>query len=249
SAPEARAFLLRALDDPDPYLRAAAARAAPDVAELRPALLRATRDSEVRVREASVLRSGELGLAAAVPDLRERLQRDAWPLVRVAAAQALSRYRDVPDLDGVLAAALSDPAPSVRAASVRALGRRGASGSVALILERFKDPAEAAPVRAGAAEALGELCATSALEPLSAALQRMLGERPAADDLLVGTAAISALGRLHPPDLEQRFAPLLGKESPPVLRHLALVAGVARPHCASGKVVVPSSASSEREQR
>lgn len=202
------AFLSSALGDADPELRASAARVAPDLPALRSALITRTRDAAVRVRESSVSRLGELAPEAGAPALVERLATDPWPLVRSAAARALGAASfPSPVVDAALARALEDTAPEVRALSARALGRRGATAQLEAIAGRFLDDKESTEVRAAAATALGELCATRYVDALTTAAQRMLRERPSPDAVQLGSAALSALGRSSPPDLEQRLQP------------------------------------------
>lgn len=220
----ARAFLESALVDPDAYLRSAAVRVAPELSQLHGALLGSTRDSEVRVREAGVLRLGELRLPASASALRERLVEDPWPLVRASAAQALALLGPAPELDRALGAALEDTSPSVRSAALRALGRRGAIASLPAIRARFKDEQETPEVRASAAQALAALCDQGSLEALGQAVSRLLSERPSADDLLVGAAAVTALGQLRPADLAARLQPLSRARNRPVLGQLATAA-------------------------
>jgi HEAT repeats len=221
---QARGFLQRSLVDPDVYLRQAAARALPALSELESGLIAATRDPQVGVREASVLRLGEQRSTAAAGALRERLAEDAWPRVRVSAAQALAGLGPSPALDEALVEALEDPAEGVRAASLRALGRRGASAFLPAVRERFADPEEGAAVRAAAAQALAELCDRSSLEALTRATQELLGERPSSDAALLGGAAVAALGRIHPADLAQRLAPLAARGNQPALAQLVQAA-------------------------
>lgn len=220
----ARAFLQRSLRDPDGYLRMAAARLLPPLAELQGPLLAATRDPEVRVREASVARLGEWRWPVAAAALNERLRDDAWPLVRAGAAHALTGMGPAAALDAALAESLEDASDVVRAAALRALGQRGARGYLPELRERFSDEEELASVRAAAAQALAQLCDAAALPALTEAAQALLGERSDADDMLIGSAAIAALGRLHPPDLERRLAGFAQARQRPALVQLAAAA-------------------------
>ncbi len=79
-------------------------------------------------------------------------------------------------------------------------------------------------MRGAAAQALAALCDHGSLQALTEAVSRLLAERPSADDLLVGTAAVTALGQLGPADLAQRLQPLLGARNRPVLGQLATAA-------------------------
>jgi hypothetical protein len=225
-------FSIQALRDPDPDLRATAARSAPDMAQLHAPLIAATRDTGVRVREGSALRLGELGVAVATPALVERLRDDRWPRVRSAAARALARVGPSASVDQELAEALEDDAPSVRAVAARALGSRGASSQLPAIVERFQDGDEDAAVRAAAVRALADLCDSSQLDDLTHAVSK-LANRPSPDDIVLGVAAAVALGRLAPVDLEQRLTPLSRAEPTPMIQRWLTLARQSRERCAS----------------
>jgi hypothetical protein len=79
-------------------------------------------------------------------------------------------------------------------------------------------------VRASAAQALAALCDQGSLQALTEAASRLLGERPSADEMLVGTAAVTALGQLRPADLARRLEPLSRARNKPVLGQLATAA-------------------------
>jgi HEAT repeat protein len=215
--PGAARFVEAALKDPDPYLRASAARVAPSVASTLPLLASAARDAAVRVREAAALRLGELGPAAAAPVLTERLAGDDWPLVRRAAAGALASVGPSAAVDAALLSALADAAPGVRSAALRGLGARRVRSAVPAIAERLGDGEEVAPVRAAAVAALADLCDTTQLDALTRAAQPLLADRPAPDDVIVAGAALAALGRIAPADLETRLAPFAARADRPGL--------------------------------
>lgn len=223
-------FTMVALRDPDPHLRATAARAAPGLPEVQAPLIAATRDVGVRVREGSALRLGELGAATATAALVERLHDDRWPRVRSAAARSLARVGPSAAVDDALVAALADVAPSVRAVALRALGSRGARASLPAIIERFHDTEEDVTVRAAAARALADLCDASQLDDLTRAAAKLV-DRPSLDDIALGSAAVFALGRLAPPDLEQRLAPLARAEPTPMVQRWLALARQSRERC------------------
>lgn len=217
-APAAGSFIEAALRDEDQHLRLGAARVAPP--RFAAALVALSRDPAVRVREAAAARLGEPGFAGATPALIERLRADDWPLVRSAAARSLAGAGPSGDADAALHAALDDGSADVRAAALRGIGQRGYRAAVPSIVERLRDPQEAPAVRASAARALGDLCDTSQLDELTRAAQALLADRPAPDDVSVGTAALGALGRLHPADLEQRLRPFADVKSRPALEQM-----------------------------
>jgi HEAT repeat protein len=217
-------FIDAALRDPDPYLRGAAARVAPALPRIAPALVAASRDPAVRVREAAAVRLGELGLADASPALIERVRGDEWPLVRGAAARSLGSLGPSAGADGALTAAVRDASPDVRSAALQALGQRGARSALPAIAERLQANDEVAAVRAAAARALAELCDTSQLETLTRAARALLADRPSPDDVTVGGAALAALGRIAPADLEQRLAPFASAKPRPGVEHMVELA-------------------------
>lgn len=215
--PQAAAFVEAALKDADPYLRGAAARRSPALPRLRGLLLQASRDPGVRVREAAALRLGELGVPGAAPVLIERLRDDRWPLVRSAAARSLSAVGAAPSVDAALVEALEDAAPGVRAEALRGLGERAARSAVPQITSRLRDEEEAPVVRAAAASALARMCDASQLDELTRLSRALLAERASPEAVTLGGAALAALGRLAPADLEQRLAPFTAAAARPAL--------------------------------
>jgi HEAT repeat protein len=213
-------FIEAALNDADPYLRGAAVRLSPPLVRLEPRLLQASRDPGVRVREAAALRLGELGVTRAAAALIERLRDDRWPLVRSAAARSLAAVGPAPGVDAALVAALADAAPNVRVEALRALGARGARSAVPRIAARLRDEHEVAVVRAAAVSALAGMCDASQLDELTRLSRALLADRPAPDDVVVASAALAALGRLAPADLQQRLAPFQAATSRPALAAL-----------------------------
>lgn len=225
----AASFLGAALRDADPELRFGAARVAP--AQFGPSLVALSRDPVVRVREAAAARLGEPGFSGAAPALIERLREDAWPLVRSAAARSLSGVGASEQADAALVAALDDAAPDVRAAALRGLGHRGARSAAHAIAERLRDVKETPAVRAAAASALGDLCDASQLDELTRAARALLADRPSPDDVTLGSAALAALGRLHPADLEKRLAPFADVKARPALEQMVEAARNAERRC------------------
>jgi HEAT repeat protein len=226
-------FIDAGLRDPDPYLRGAAARVAPSTPRTAPGLIAATRDAAVRVREAAVVRLGELGLAAATPALIERVGRDEWPLVRGAAARSLGSLGPSEGADAALTAAVRDGSPNVRSAALEALGQRGARSALPAIAERLQAPDEVAAVRAAAARALAELCDTSQLDALTRAARALLADRPSPDDVTVGGAALAALGRIAPADLERRLSPFATAKPRPGVEHMVELARRSERRCSA----------------
>lgn len=83
-------------------------------------------------------------------------------------------------------------------------------------------------MRGAAARALGELCDLSVLDELTRAALRLLVDRPSPADVSLGNAALSALGRLAPADLERRLAPLVAAKGRPDVELLVNRAGQKR---------------------
>jgi len=227
--PIARSFIDAALRDEDPHLRLGAARVAPP--GFASALLTLGRDPSVRVREAAASRLGEPGFSGASNTLIERLRDDEWPLVRRAAARSLAGTGASPAADAALISALGDTSPEVRAAALWGLGRRGTRSAAPAIAERLADANEGPTVRAAAARALGDLCDTSQLDELTRAAHALLADRPSPDDVTLGAAALAALGRLRPADLEQRLSPFAGVKSRPLLEQMLEAARNAPERC------------------
>jgi HEAT repeat protein len=229
----ARAFLARALgSDPDAHVRAQAARVIQGQADaFRAGLLRAVDDSAMRTRQAAIETLGRLRAGFAAPALARRLSADPWPQVRSTAADALARIGPSPALDRALADALADRVASVRERAVHALGARHATRYADRIRASLTDHDEAPAVRAEAARALGTLCDARALSTLTGLARRLANPLATPQAETIGMGALEALGRLHPPDLAQRLAPLLSPRAPPGVRDAARAALAAQPVC------------------
>jgi HEAT repeat protein len=221
----ARAFLRRSLAaDPSPHIRTQAARAIADVNTFRAELLRAVDDEHVRVREAAVEKLGERAAAFAGGPIARRLESDPWPLVRAASATALGRLAPDPALDDALADALEDASVHVRAPAAKALGLRRAVEHAAKLRDLLRDDEQAAEVRSAAAGALGELCDRESLDLLTAHARRLADPLLAEDGRMISPAALRALTRIHPPDLQKRLEPLLAAGAPQLARSAARAA-------------------------
>lgn len=228
--PAAEAFLSRSMvSDPSPLVRSASAEVVSEVGTLaarrrglQSALLRAVEDDNVRVRAAAARSLGAAGYATAQAALRARLLDDAWPLVRIEAAEGLGALGVDPSIDESLATALEeDESPLVRARAARALGRRGASAHAELLRDVFSDSESPPEVRREAATALGALCDAESVDELTEQAEKLMDMRlePAVRSL--SSAALRALGRIHPEDLASRLRPFTAKQSPPPVHALA----------------------------
>ena len=220
--PSALSYLRRALAvDPDPHIRAQAARLVVDPKPLQRELVRALSDPGVRVREATLRTLSSKHGAFAGKAIADRLRRDPWPLVRAAAADALGELGPGPEHDRALFEALKDESRHVRSPVLRALGRRGARQYAAAVRERLEDSDEELTVRVAAAEALGRMCDAQAVDELTDYALLLGDPMGAGPTRVIAPAALRALGRIHPPDLAQRLRPLLGKEAPTLARQAA----------------------------
>ena len=220
SDPPLRASLAQALaSDPDPHLRTQALSVLKDPAPFADQVSVALSDPDVRVRQAAIRASS--GLPSAVPVLSERLAKDPWPLVRMAAADALADAKSAPSAGAALSRAIDDPSPHVRAHVIVALGEHRASAEVGKIRARLQDEEEYPMVRAAAAQALAALCDTSSLDSLTSYAQKLLDPMATAQDHMIGSAALLALGDMHPADLAKRLAPLRAKGAPAQAREAA----------------------------
>ena len=228
----ARAFVSKAIQsDADARVRARASDVARDVEVFAHELLRAVDDPEVRVREAGIRSLGEARAAFAATALARRLQSDPWPLVRGASADALGRLGPEVQVDAVLARALGDESDLVRRQSVLALGDRRALSHAPQIRERLDDGEETEGVRAGAATALGNMCDTGSVDRLTKHARKLGDPTLSGPERTVSSAALFALGRVRPRDLEQRLAPLLDPRLPSSIRQAARAALTARTSC------------------
>ena len=205
--------------DPDPRFRAQALGVVKDPAQFSTQIESALNDPDVRVREAAVRASS--GLPSTVPALSERLAKDPWPLVRIAAADALAAAKGSPSAASALSRAIEDESPHVRAHVIVALGEHQVRSDLEKIQARLRDEEEYPMVRAAAAQALAALCDTSSLDTLTSYAQKLLDPMATAQDHLIGSTALLALGDMHPADLETRLKPLRAKGAPPQARQAA----------------------------
>jgi HEAT repeat protein len=201
AGPRGEARLVRALDEPDPPLRAAAAHALArrGAADAAPALLRRLQlvsdgAEDEAAEERAALTDALIGVARATHDAAARRAvtellassfEGAGEGVRLAIARVLGALRDGAHAS-LLALLAQDPSAPVRRAAVASLaGVPGVASGEAL---RLALADEAASVRIAAATALGESGDPKALE----ALERLLGD----DDALVRAAAVRAIAEL-----------------------------------------------------
>jgi HEAT repeat protein len=217
--------------DADPAVRAHAAARAAGVAGAIAALARAVEsDGSPRVREAAL----ESLAGAKTPPLgaiTRRLAEDEWTFVRSAAAAALASFAPEPHVDGALEKAIADRAPPVREAVIAALGAHGDRRAASDIRARVENEHEVLEVRLAAVKALVALCDRPSIDVLTALARRAALPMASDEDTLIGSAAIEALGTLHPADLNARLAPLAARDAPADARAAAARALATPPGC------------------
>ncbi|MDX2051934.1 MAG: HEAT repeat domain-containing protein [Polyangiaceae bacterium] len=216
-------------------LRAQAAASIRAIQRFEPSLLSLAGDTHVRVREAALGVLADKKASFAEPALAELLHEDPWPLVRSGAARALSLLPGRGIADEALTRALRDDSVQVRARAAEALGARRTPQATEPLIAHMNDPEEALDVRVAAASALGEMCATSALQTLTQRALELTDLTAPSDAQLLGRAALRAVVRLNPADLKARLSPLLAKPTPAAVRAATSRAlSATLPRCAAG---------------
>lgn len=153
---------------------------------VRPALMQALRDRDIRVRYNAVHALGELGIGEAVDAVAVVALGDGHAGVRAAATQALGKARQ-PRIVAILAEALRDTEWSVRGSAATALGMLGDPEAIHPLSLALRDIS--ADVRFHAASALGVIGHREAIPALVQALD---------DEVLtVQTACADALEKIN----------------------------------------------------
>lgn len=215
-------FLVRTMSaDRQPDVRARAARVAPAQGELLARLIQAATDEQMRVRLAAIENLGEQRVSGAQRVLVDRLESDAWPVVRAQAARALASLGQSAATDDALAEAASeDLSPHVRRPAVIALGRRQTRSQLDVVRLTFREDVDP-HVRAAAAESLGALCDTQALPELTEHALALTRFDISAEQGILGRSALNALGRIQPSNLKATLAPFFSDKVPTPTRYLA----------------------------
>jgi hypothetical protein len=194
--------------DDDPRIRAHAADVAKGNKDFAAALTQASSDKDARVREASQrsLATAPIGVDAQ-RSLANALGTEVWTFVKRASLAALASSTDDATVDATLAKAIeTEEQPIVRSDILNALGARGATSARETILARAADDGEALFVRVTALEALGGLCDTQSLPDLTKLAQK--GSTAGSEsEAKLAMAAIAALGKIHPQNLDKLLAP------------------------------------------
>lgn len=212
-------FALALARDPEWAVRARAAELAIKIPGVQREVIQALDDAEPRARDAALHAVTEQRLSAAAVTVGSRLLNDPWTFVRVSAAGAMGAMPPSPDIDTTLGSALADPSPRVRVAILEALGVHRAQSQAPGVRERLERD-KAPEVRTAAAGALAQMCDPGALDALTD-LAGKLASPIDADEATLGLAAVDALGKIHPPDLERRLARLAAKGVRPVVQRAA----------------------------
>jgi HEAT repeat protein len=154
---EAAGQLIKALEHPDPVVRAGAARVIGRLAvsSAADALFKAINDGKAEVRYAAMSALGDVRDPRAVQSLTEQFNYYGKGPGAVAALDALARIGH-PSSVGLFKASLSSKDPALRRAAAEGLGRAGAKAEVeSLQIDSTMD--ESNPVRAAVAFALLKL--------------------------------------------------------------------------------------------
>jgi HEAT repeat protein len=128
--------------------------------------------------------------------------------VRRASAKALGALPAEARGNEALSDALSDEAPSVRAASAESLGARRVTAAAEALRDRLEDPREHFEVRRASAAALGALCDRDSTDTLWKLVRRVDDPMATVEERALGEASLAALARIAPPDLEEKLDPL-----------------------------------------
>ena len=229
----AAAFVEKAISaDPDIHVRARAAEVAGELPSLLDPLGRALDDADPRVRDAAC------SVGRIVDPKGSKVQPRPWPAnlfagaakllvsdpftyVRGHSADVLLGVPPGDEADRPLDKSLGDLSPVVRARAVEILGRRGALRYADDIRERLDDEEEILDVRVRAARALGRVCDKTSADRLTELAQGTAQPSASGAALVVGASAAAALGRLNPPDLAKRLAPLSSKSAPRIAQEIA----------------------------
>ena len=220
-----------ALADPNPFLRAEAARVAGPIVAMRAVLLGLARDPEPRVREAvAVALRTTPGPDAA--DVLLALARDEWTFVRSGAYDALAVAPPEPRVDAALVTRLGeDASPLALPRAIDAASARGVGAAAPTLRALFGDGKRPIDVRVRAVRAVGGVCDRASVDALSDLAARGASRTATGEDQALAGAAIVSLGRLAPPDLATRLAPFRGEGVPRPLAGIAEAARAEKDRC------------------
>jgi HEAT repeat protein len=158
------------------------------------------------------------GDAASLRAVATLARRDPWPMVRASATSALGGSAEARP---VVRAALGDRAQVVRAAAVRASIEAEDRGALDRVAQRLTDEDEWPEViEAGIAYAR-ELCLTALIDPLVAVLRRGMRPDAWAPDVDSAVLAVQALGLLGGQDARSALRSALSESAPGAIRAAA----------------------------
>jgi HEAT repeat protein len=230
----AEAFVVKAIaSDPDIHVRAHAAELASELPSALDPLVHALDDADPRVRDAALVAVGKMvdpkgakvqarpWPAALFGNAAKLLVSDPFTFVRGHSADVLLGAPPGDEADKPLAKSLADLSPVVRARAIEILGRRGARRYADDIRERLDDEEEILDVRVRAARALGRVCDKDSVDRLTELSRLTATPGASGAALVVGASAAAALGRLNPPDLQKRLAPLADPSAPRIAQEIA----------------------------
>lgn len=220
-----------ALADPNPFLRAEAARVAGPIVAMRAVLLGLARDPDPRVREAvAVALRTTPGPDAA--DVLLALARDEWTFVRSGAYDALAVAPPEPRVDAALVTRLGeDASPLALPRAIDAVSARGVAAAAPSLRALFGETRRPIDVRVRAVRAIGGVCDRTSVDALSELAARGASRTATGEDQALAGAALVALGRLAPPDLATRLAPFRGEGVPRPLAGIAESARTEKDRC------------------
>ncbi len=207
---EAKALLARvAKDEKEEAIRARVLERVREVPGFEETMTAALVDKNPRVR---ALAAQGITRDGARPALL-RLMDDPWTFVRTDVLRALERLPADPVADDALDKAVTnDPSAEVRMLAARALGAHRAIGHRETLRDVMDEPKEEWSVRGAAAWALGNMCSTKDVGKLTDYAKASVVPGSNQGDIELGIAATEALGKLHPTDIRERLAPVLGSK-------------------------------------
>ena len=215
----AREFLLSELvKPPTPFELAQVARVAPWEPEFELRLKALVESKEVRVRQALAENLKDIENDSSFFVLTKLLKQDSWPLVRAEAAHSLGEHKIQQRVANLLGDALTDESYYVRRAVAYALGASAGTDQLDLLQKVFEKDVDPY-TRAAAASSLAARCDRRAADSLEEAAKELL-TLPDENGQIIGRAALNALVRLRPSDLDERLKPFYEKSTPGDLRRL-----------------------------
>jgi len=213
ASPSSIQLLAGLANDKDPHVRAHAAQLASATPFLTPILAKAAKDPEPRVREAAFNSLAKIGWTEGEVVFTKAMLDDPWTFVRTAAATSLARLPAGASTDGAIVSGLDSNSKAVKRALIEGIEAAADPARAALLEARLDERKDDAEIQTRIARALGTMCFKSSTESLVRAANRTDG---GANEAALETkiAAVSALGRIHPPNLNERIGGLASSPEP-----------------------------------